>query len=314
MPVTNFPSGVSSFGAVLGNPNGIPFFGRTFFVDPRSTPNGGMGNDGFDGTSLEAPLRTLQHAIDKCKDWYGDRIVCRYGTQTITSSVLFNKKGITVEAAALGFNNYEIGERFSLDGPSLTTTPVALVSEPCIIRGLNFQGANATGPSLEFGPGSGFDGGNFCHLFRCRFDNWNHAQEAILSSYNDGIVFEECLFDGTINGVSGGANNFTSGIRIIQGHYCAVVRCLFRGCTYAITHGIANPIGAAHGNMMFLYEGNKVLSGKFLDAGNITNFPTQVGLIKDNYFGTATNATTYSDTVVNLHAIGMLFSGNHYAE
>ncbi len=280
--------------------------GTNFYVDPIN------GLDANNGLSWPLAFKTIQKAIDACTHDKGDHVFVAPHTETVTTSVLFNKKGITVQGVEI--YGPDRGERFMIDGPTLTTTPVALFSEPAKVIGLGFQGANATGPSVEFGPGSGFDGGNFCQLVECRFTNWHQAQEAILSSYNDYLVFERCDFDGTINGAAGSANVFDSGIRIIQGHYVSVLDCTFRGCTYGLTHGVASPTGATHGNMEFLYKGNKIMDGKFIDFGSLINFPTQVGLVSDNWLGTATDATTYSDTVVNLKAVGVCFSGNHYAE
>lgn len=290
-----------------------------FIVNPRAQSTTDIGGrDGADGYSVETALRTLQEAIDRCEDDVGDRILVLRGTHDVTSSgtVLFNKKGIIVQTCDIGYNSYSRGERFNINHD---TDVAAIISQPCRIEGMGFQGGDAAKASLEFANGSGFTG-NWIELFQCRFTNWNNAKYAISGGTggagNDYCTVEECDFDGSINGVTGGANTFDSGIYFVQGHYMKVIKSIFRGCTYAITHAGQAPNSAPeHWNQEFEYAHNKVLDGlKFLDAGDVGVMTTQKGLIADNWFSTATNATTYSDTVANLQAVFMQFSGNHYKE
>lgn len=279
-----------------------------FFVGPRVDSSG-------DGMSPYRPFKTMQEAIDHCEDEAFDVIFRLVGTENVTTPVLFNKKWVTVISVGIdaGGNSYSIGERFNTNHD---TDVAAIVSQPSRLVGLGFQGGDATKASLQFALGNGF-ASNFSHLLRCRFTNWNNAKYAIDTHANDYVCIEECDFDGTINGVTGGANTFDDGIRMQQNHHAKVLKCRFRGCTYAILHaqGDAPNNAPEHWNQEFEYSHNKVLDGlKFLDAGDIGVMTTQKGLIADNWFSTATNATTYSDTVANLQAVFMQFSGNHYKE
>lgn len=303
---------------LLGAPRGMSGSNRyPFIVNPRAPSATDIGgDDSRDGLSIPSAFRTLQKAIDSCKDDVGDRILVIRGTHSVTAPVLFNKKGIIVQTVDLGYNSWSRGERFNID---CAADVAAIISQPCRIEGMGFQGGDALKASVQFANGSGFTG-NWIHLYQCHFTNWNNAKYAISGGQggagNDYCTIEECDFDGTINGVTGGANTFDSGIHFTQGHYMKVVRCIFRGCTYAITHAGQAPNSAPeHWNQEFEYAHNKVLDGlKFLDAGDIAVMTTQKGLIADNWFSTATNATTYSDTVLNLQAVSMQFSGNHYKE
>jgi len=286
-----------------------------FFVNPRAFVQGTEigGDDSRDGRSVKGAFKTLQKAIDMCKDDVGDRIIVIRGTHNVTTPVLFNKLGIIVQTMDIGYNSYSRGERFNVNND---TGVAGIISQPCRIMGMGFQGGDATKASLEFGVGSGF-AGNWIHLSQCCFTNFNNAKYAISGDSNDYCCIEECDFDGTINGVTGGANTFDAGILAKQQHYLKVLNCRFRGCTYAIEHAEGNaPNNAAvHWNQEFEYAHNKVLDGlKFLNAGSIVVMTTQKGLVADNWFSTATNATTYSDTVANLQTVSMQFSDNHYKE
>jgi len=116
-------------------------FGSTYFVDPAN------GNDNNSGEWPTAAKKTLQAAVDLCVDWKGDVIFRARGTETVTTPVLFNKKGIAVIADALG--HYEaLGEYHTTYG-SHTDDPAAIISEPCTLMGLGFCGSQAAGASLE---------------------------------------------------------------------------------------------------------------------------------------------------------------------
>ncbi len=290
-----------------------------FFVNPRAPSATDIGgNDGRDGLSVETAFLTLQGAIDKCVDDVGDRIIVLRGTHDVTAAgpVLFNKKGIIVQTCDIGYNSWSRGERFNVNHDSGVA---AIISQPCRIMGLGFQGGSATKASVQFANGSGFTG-NWIHLYQCRFTNWNNAKYGVSGGQdgagNDYCTLEKCDFDGSINGVTGGANTFDSGVHFTQGHYMKILGCRFRGCSYAITHAGQAPNSAPeHWNQEFEYSHNKVLDGlKFLDAGDTGVMTTQKGLLADNWFGTAKDAATNSATIATLTGIGCFLSGNHYLE
>ncbi len=79
--------------------------------------------------------------------------------------------------------------------------------------------------------------------------------------------------------------------------------CRFRDCTYGIEHKDGTP-------QNFLYKGNVFIDSKGLNSKGAA----ADGLVADNWYETATNATTYDDTVGTLQGNGIQFSGNHYSE
>lgn len=267
---------------------------------------------------------SIQAAINACVDLRGDVVLVGPRTYVVTTPILFNKKGITVAALYDFGGDQDNGERTTINADATVGIAAAVISEPCTIIGLGFDSANAAtgiynGGTVQLGPGSGFDGGNYVHIHKCRFANWGHAVYGIDSNYNDYVKITECDFDGTINGFGNSANVFAGGINLTQGHYVTVEGCTFRGCTYAIVHGTPNPASASHSNTNFIYKGNRIISDtaaavKMVNFNTLATYTTQNGLVADNWLMTATNATSYSDTVSNIEAVGVGFSGNHYKE
>lgn len=100
MALTKFPNGISSFGIPQAGAGQIPvtFVGTYFYV--RSV-NGGAGNA---GTSPDAPLATIQQAIDKCTANNNDVIIVLSGhAEAVTStSINMNKAGVTVVGTGTG--------------------------------------------------------------------------------------------------------------------------------------------------------------------------------------------------------------------
>ncbi|MCH7491379.1 MAG: hypothetical protein IID05_11875, partial [Gemmatimonadetes bacterium] len=109
----------------------------------------------------------------------------------------------------------------------------------------------------------------------------------------------ECGFEGV-------GSDFDSGI-YVQGATAnlTVKRCIFRDCTYAITHG-----AFAGGGPDAIYQENTVLAGKMLDSGG----NAAVALVAGNWLQNATNTGSYDATVATLQGQGIEFSGNHYSE
>ena len=267
---------------------------------------------------------TLQAAINACVDLRGDVILVGPRTTVVSTPILLNKKGIMVSALYNIGSNEDSGERFLFNADATPDIPCFIISEPCTVSGLGFDSANTkngtglVGGAISLGPGSGFDGGNFVTIQNCRFENFGAANHAIDSQYNDYVKIINCDFDGTNNAVSGGANEFASGISIIQGHFVTVENCTFRGCTYAILHGTPNPASSTHSNQNFIYKANRVMvSGgteKFINFNTLATYSLSYGLVADNWLGTATDTASYNDTVANAKTGKVTFSGNHYAE
>lgn len=322
--LTNFPNGASSFGIpLLGAGEWPKNLGNTYIVANTADTNYEYLVQKFGSTQYEDGSQMLysdlQSAINACVDLRGDRIIVGPHTYTVTTPVLFNKKGITVETA-FSMSNEDTGERFQINSDTAAVA-AATISEPCTLIGIGFDGGNASGGAVVLGPGSGFDGGNFTHFINCRWDNWGHSLYGVESSYNDYVKFTNCDFDGTINGVGGSANVFSYGIHVTQGHYVTIDNVTFRGCTYGIGHGTPNPATAGHSNTNFVYKNNVMIvsdssaNEKFIDFNTVATYTDTSGIVANNYLGVAVTAA-YNDSIATIQASAPLvrFTGNNYEE
>ena len=270
-----------------------------FFVDPTS------GNDSNSGLDPRRALASLQAAIDLCVSNRGDIIVCVRGALTVTETVTFNKSGITVIGQQYGLSPFARGEFFPiLADATFTNGPVATITSPCTIMGLGFVSRD-TGATF-------FDGAAMLigglataapfgvHIAHCRFPKWgldNRIGIAIEGSSD--CLIEDCDFEGV------GAD-FDSGI-YVQGacQNLVIRRNHFRDCTYGVLFGAF----AGGGPHIMLGPDNVHEDSKVLSAGSAAT-----GLVFGSYSEGATDTGSYNVTVDTLNALGLVFSGMHYAE
>ena len=306
--MTTYGDQVFQYGGVPVGGLPVGADGRVFWVDPSSSVGlaNMVGYDGNDGRTPETAFLTLQAAIDACDNWRGDVIICKAGTQTVTTPVLFNKKGITVMAEGMGIPSMAKGERFMIYG-SHTDGPAAAISYPCRVIGMGFCGSETAGGSLEIdGTTGGFDGGNFDSLEYCRFSHWGIAKAFALILQGTGDVeIDNCYFDGYTAGYT------TAAIQCELAGSCGtwatkITNSLFMNpVTYALIMKTSSvPVRG-------YVENNRVVgSGKFFNANSVSGSWCFYG----NWLPTATDGLSYNDTVGNLQTAGYDFAGNHYSE
>lgn len=273
-----------------------------FFVDSSS----GVGSDGNDGRDPRAPLATLQAAIDKCVANRGDIIVKMRGGEEVTSTVAFNKAGISVVAVDAGWSPLARGEYHSIyAAASFTDGPAATVTEPCFISGLAFVSRD-TGATHYYGAAMLIGGEADATPFgvwvkNCRFPKWgldNRIGLAIEGSAN--CLIEDCDFEGV-------TQDFDSGIYVQGATQNLVIRgCHFRSCTYAVELGSF----AGGGPHIMLGPDNVCEDSKFLNVGGAA----VTGMVFGNYCEGATDTGSYNTTVDALNALGLVFCDQHYAE
>lgn len=274
------------------------FVGSKFYVDPGISASG-------NGLSPATAFKTMAEGVVACTAGEGDLIIRMPGTETVTETITFNKTGITVIASTYGAAPLANGELFAtLADAAFADGPVATITARCTIAGLGFVSRD-TG-ALFFSGAAMLIGGLAtalpfgARILDCRFPKWNVANRiGIAVEGSSDCLIEGCSFEGV-----GAA--FDSGI-YVQGatQNIEIRNNRFRDCTYAITHG-----AFAGGGPHCMYIGNYCEDSKLLAAGG--NAAT--GAIYDNFVETATDGTTYDDTVDNLNALGLNMAGNHYAE
>ena len=270
-----------------------------FFLDPTS------GNDGNSGLDPRRALLTMQAAIDLCVSNRGDIIVCLRGGLTVTSTINFNKSGITVVGQQYGLSPFARGEFFSiLADAAFTDGPVATITSPCTISGLAFVSRD-TGATFFSGAAMLIGGLATAspfgvHIKNCRFPKWNVSNRiGIAIEGSSDCMIEECDFEGV------GAD-FDSGIYVQGATQNLVIRGNhFRDCTYGVLFGAF----AGGGPHIMLGPDNVFEDSKVLSAGSAAT-----GLVFGSYSEGATDTGSYNDTVNNLNALGLVFSGMNYAE
>lgn len=187
---------------------------------------------------------------------------------------------------------------------TFTDGPVATVTARCAIIGLGFVSRD-TGATFYSGAamlvGGQSDATPFgAYILNCRFPKWNLDNRiGIAVEGSSDCVIAGCSFEGV-------GTAFDSGVYVQGATQNLEIRGnRFRDCTYAITHGVF-----AGGGPHAMYLENICEDSKLLEAsGNAAT-----GLIAGNYLETATDAASYDDTVANLQALGLNFSGNRYSE
>jgi len=286
-----------------------PGIGKVFYVNPSSTYGPAGDDDRIHGEHSLRPLKTLQNAIDRCVDYRGDRILVYPGTQSVTTAVLFNKRGIVVEAMpSVGFNPYNRGERFTIYGTH-TDGPAALITEPCTIKGLGFCGSEAAGASVEMDcEEAGAWAGAWNYLYQCRFVHWGIAKAYALEIKGtaDNRI-EACQFDGLWTGYTQAA------IGLEDSGACGVWNLTIKDNVFLNIGAGKYCIQLAAGThfRQGLVEKNRNIGSAlfFNSAGEDGD-----AVFVENYPGGATDGGSYNDTVANLQIAGFDFAGNHYSE
>lgn len=287
--------------------DGTPY-GQVFYQDPV---NGLDTNDGLTPTGAggKGPLLTLQAAIDLCTAEKGDTIKVAKGSHSVTAPVEFNKRGIVVEAM-MGMAGPAMGERFTVSAnASLTDEPVAIITEPCVIKGLGFAGRDLTKESLLFDCDEigGWNAG-FSALINCRFSCWYGAIATGIRMKGGQLNhIMGCTFDGLFVGF-GTAAIITEKSGYIDPGFIRVLGNYFSGVgsgKHCIKHSDA-AIGVvyAHNYIDGGYLGNR---GKFLDNNN----KASEGLAADNWLGGLANQAAAFENLTNS---SLKFAGNHYEE
>lgn len=286
-----------------------PGTGKVFYVNPSSSYGPAGSDSRIYGEHSLKPLKTMQNAIDRCEDNRGDRILTYPGTHSVSTAVLFNKKGIVVEAMpTVGYNPYHRGERFAIYGTH-TDGPAAKITEPCTIRGMGFVGSQAAGPSLLIDcEEAGSWAGAWTYIHQCRFAHWGIAKAYALQILGTGDNrIESCLFDGLWTGYT------TAAIYLEDSGALGVWNLQIKDNTF-LNIGAGKyciEVEAASNFRQGVVEGNRNIGSALFFAANGA---AGDAVFLNNYTGGATDGGSYDDTVNNLQVLGYDFAGNYYSE
>lgn len=295
---------------VLAGNAGDYVMGKTFYVLPAGAaqPTGTT----FPKAGRGDVFTSLQAAIDECVADRGDLIIVGRGSHSVSTMVDINKRGITIAAANFGMPPGMSGETFTVNAAStLTSGPVATITDPCHIIGLGFAGRDLASSSLliDCEESGGYSGG-FIHLESCRFSCWYGAIDyGIKMIGGAGNFIDRCYFDGLFGGFDVGAIGCFNDV---GGQACAHLR--IEGCKFSSVGSgkaaIVHAAGSVPANV--LYKSNTMDSGwgslgVFLDNNNVAS----TGMACDNWLGGLANQGA---AFTNMTNSTLKYADNHYEE
>ncbi len=258
-----------------------------------------------DGRTQDRPLKYLQDAIDQTVAHRGDVIYVGRSYTPITSTLAFNKIGISVIAMEYGMNTKMQGEYFCHDFSTTTTEPAAIITQPCFIHGLGFHTGWAAAGSYQVLIDNNIYG---THLHNCRFTDWaTGCDYGLQLNACKNTLIEDCSFEGNADSptrfVAGIAQSTTATNNAMNNQ---VKDCTFTYCTNAIHHiGSSAPMNVQYGPGNITTEvGTKFLHSR-AGSGN--------GMVFGNFFCTAEGTATYDLTVANIETAGIMCTGNEYS-
>lgn len=198
MSITNFPQGISSFGApVVGS---LPVtFGKYIFVDADN------GNDGNDGTSMDKPVKTIAHAYnDLATSNAGDVIVLSTNAvHTLASMITISKNRVSF--VGLGTSR-KYGQRARIYmGVTANTTDVFMIKNLAVgtsFTNIKFWNANTVTQNVAcFGEGGEYAAFHNCEFYdSTKLTSDTHA-EIVLNG--DSAQFYNCTIGSLADAVTG---------------------------------------------------------------------------------------------------------------
>jgi len=190
MSLTNYPNGVSSFGIPMMGGQGLTMPGTAYFVDSVN------GSDGYAGTSIDKPLKTIEYAYSKTVSGNNDVIY-----------VVGNGTAYSIAAAVTWSNTFThmvgltapipYGNRARLTMGAAMTSILTVSGQGNIFSNFQIQHENSTGTSVD----NTIVSSNRNYFYNVGFAGPLHAtvgaaayNELTLASGAQDNMFERCTF------------------------------------------------------------------------------------------------------------------------
>lgn len=197
MGLTNFPNGITSFGAPITG-NGIPFtYGTYYYV------NSDTGSDSNKGTDASKPLATISAAYTKVTTNKHDVIVLSgNAAHTQTSMLTFTKNRFHIIAATNRGGSFGMGARARVTiGVTTAATDIAVMQNTgvgCTFTGIKFDSANTVDEGLY----AVAEGGEYSIYRECEFYKSTDLDEtaaAEVLNNGDSAQWISCTFGSSAN-------------------------------------------------------------------------------------------------------------------
>jgi hypothetical protein len=196
MGTTNFPNGITSYGApVVGG--GQFTFGTYYFV------NSDTGSDNNKGTSADKPLASISAAYSKVTTNKHDVIVLSGNSAHAQTSMLtFTKNRFHIVSASHRGGSFGMGARSRITmGVTTAATDIAVMQNTgvgCTFTGLKFDSSNTKAESLY----SVAEGGEYSIYRGCEFYKSTDLDEtaaAEVLNNGDSAQWLDCVFGSSAN-------------------------------------------------------------------------------------------------------------------
>ncbi len=181
MGITRFPRGVSSFGMPVIGSGGHMTTGNVFFVQYTN------GSDGNEGTSPDAPFKTLDAAIGKCTASQGDTIFVMEGhAETPATAIQVDVAGITI----IGIGNGDNRPTLTLNA---TIPLINIVADDVKIYNLSIKSSTSAGAASRMIRVAASD----IEVIGCRLEHVGTTYKiyhCVVVKSGDNIKFVDCEF------------------------------------------------------------------------------------------------------------------------
>lgn len=265
MALTNYPSGLSSFGVPLigGGPNSVVTTGLVFFVRATIGNNSPYNPSTTQGTSPDTPFATIAYAIGQCRAAKADVIYVMPGhVETISAAagIACSISGISIIGLGNGANRPTI--TFSAVASTWTVTAANVLIKNLVVtctlattKMFSVTAANCTLDTIDYVEGAGIP-----------------LQFLLTSAAADGITVRDCTHYGATAGASAqlwlqlvGPDN----AQILRNVFWLV---LFNGATTATINATTAAVKCNIGWNVILQTGGTTQASGILMVASSTGF------------------------------------------
>ncbi len=198
MSLTNFPNGISSFGAPVntGMPEGLT---KVFYVDYI------LGSDGNKGTSVSKPFQTIQKALDSVTTNKNEGIALMGNASHVVTAMLdFSKSRVHMFGYDPGGRMYGQNAKVSM-GVTTAATDIGCIKNTGIrnsFRNIKFTSANTVAQGIyTFVEGGEYTVIEGCEIYKETDLDQTGAAELVMNG--DSAQVSNCYIGSTANLISG---------------------------------------------------------------------------------------------------------------
>lgn len=269
MALTNYPSGLSSFGVPLigGGPNSVVTTGLVFFVRATIGNNSPYNPSTTQGTSPDTPFASINYAITQCRAAKADVIYVMPGhAETISGAagIAASISGVTIIGLGNGSNRptvtfSAVASTFAISAANVTVKNIVVTCTAAATKMFNITAANVTLDTVDYVEGAGIP-----------------LQFVLTTNAADNLTVQNCKHYGATAGAS--AQLWIQLVGVDTPHILGntFLMTLFNGATTAIVNSTTASIAVdIRGNVIWQVGGTT-------QAAALIMVTATTGIISDN--------------------------------